>query len=295
MKPGNVPLYVHHKSNHPPSILKNIPESINRRLSAISSDKESFDKTKSVYQDALDKSGYRYNLEYKEEPPKRKRNRQRNITWYNPLYSKSVDTNIGKYFLRLIDKHFTKSNPLHKIFSRNTLKISYSCMSNIGAIITNNNKAKLNNLKPSEENKTNCNCNEKNKCPMNGSCNDDHIIYQAEVTTSDTKQTYIGLCDTTFKFRYRNHICSFKNQRYKNATELSKYIWNLKDQKIEYKIKWRKVKQAKPYSNTNKKCNLCLWEKFFIICRPTMATLNKRNELISCCRHSKKFLLSHIN
>ena len=37
-KEGNVPLYVHKKSNHPPSILKNIPDSINKRLSEISSD-----------------------------------------------------------------------------------------------------------------------------------------------------------------------------------------------------------------------------------------------------------------
>ena len=31
-KEGNIPLYVHRKSNHPPSILKNIPESINKWL-----------------------------------------------------------------------------------------------------------------------------------------------------------------------------------------------------------------------------------------------------------------------
>ena len=40
--------------------------------------------------------------------------------------------------------------------------------------------------------------------------------------------------------------------------------------------------------------NLCLWEKYFIICKPKMATLNKRNELVSACRHNKKFLLSNI-
>jgi hypothetical protein len=34
-----------------------------------------------------------------------------------------------------------------------------------------------------------------------------------------------------------------------------------------------------------------LWEKYFIICKPKMATLNKRNELVSACRHNKKFLL----
>ena len=67
-KEGNIPLYVHRKSNHPPSILKNIPESINKRLSEISFDKECFDSTKHAYQEALDKSGYRYDLSYKVTP-----------------------------------------------------------------------------------------------------------------------------------------------------------------------------------------------------------------------------------
>ena len=32
----------------------------------------------------------------------------------------------------------------------------------------------------------------------------------------------------------------------------------------------------------------------FIICKPVMSTLNNRNELISGCRHSKKFLLNSV-
>ena len=100
---------------------------------------------------------------------------------------------------------------------------------------------------------------------MDENCNAENVIYQAEVTTSTTKETYIGLCDTTFKLRYRNHMCSFRNERYKHATELSKHIWSLKDQKIAYQIKWWKIKQARSYSNVSKRCNLCLWENFFIL------------------------------
>ena len=105
---------------------------------------------------------------------------------------------------------------------------------------------------------------------------------------------YIGLCDTTFKLRYRNHVSSFRNERYKHATELSKYIWSLNDKNAKYNIKWRKIKQASSYSNVTKRCNLCLWEKYFIICKPEMASLNKRNELSSCCRHVRKFLLKNV-
>ena len=72
------------------------------------------------------------------------------------------------------------------------------------------------------------------------------------------------------------------------------HIWNLKDQKIAYQIKWRKIKQARSYSNVSKRCNLCLWEKFFILRRPEMSTLNSRNELVSGCRHARKFLLKNV-
>ena len=106
--------------------------------------------------------------------------------------------------------------------------------------------------------------------------------------------TNVCLCDTTFKLRYRNHVCSFKNERYKHATELSKYIWSLKDKSIPYNIKWRKAKRARSYSNISKRCNLCLWEKYFIIYKPGMSTLNNISERISNCRHSKKFLLKNV-
>ena len=294
-KEGNIPLYVHRKSNHLPSILKNIPESINKRLSEISSDKESFDSTKHAYQEALDKSGYRYDLSYKVTPSQtRRRTRQRNIIWYNPPYSRNVETNVGKCFLSLIDQHFPKSNPLHKIFNRNTIKLSYSCMNNVKSIISSHNKSVIRKSTNSDKDKKNCNCQKPEKCPMDGNCNIESIIYQAEVTSQTTKETYVGLCDTAFKLRYRNHTSSFRNKQYRNATELSKHVWNLKDKNIKYNIKWRKIKQARSYSNVTKKCNLCLWEKYFILCKPEMSSLNNRNELVSCCRHSRKFLLRNV-
>ena len=104
-----------------------------------------------------------------------------------------------------------------------------------------NSKTFINIFKP-QQNSPVRNCRDKNPCPMNGNCNACNIIYQAEVTTSSTKEAYKRLCDTDFKSRYRNHACSFRNERYKNATEFSKYIWSLKDRNIGYCIKWRIVK-----------------------------------------------------
>ena len=154
-------------------------------------------------------------------------------------------------------------------------------MPNIETIISNHNKSELNKSEQSSESK-NCNCHNPSVCPMDRKCDDTNIINQAEISTSTDKKTYIGLRDTTFKQRYQNHMCSFKNEWYKHAMELSKHIWSLKDKKIAYNIKWRKIKQARSYSNVSRKCNLCLWEKYFIICKPEMCTLNFRNELVSC-------------
>lgn len=93
----------------------------------------------------------------------------------------------------------------------------------------------------------------------------------------------------SFKEQYKNHTWSFRNKWYQNVTELSKHIWNLKHHNLSNcKNKWRKVKQMKAYSNINKKCNLCIWKKFFIICKPEMSTRNYRNEL------TLKFLLNTV-
>ena len=108
------------------------------------------------------------------------------------------------------------------------------------------------------------------------------------------KPAYVGLTENSFKTRHANHEASFNSFDKRNATELSKYVWELKNQNINYTIKWKLLKRAKPYYCASNRCNLCLWEKYFIICKPKMATLNKRNELVSACRHNKKFLLSNI-
>ena len=72
LKPNNTLLYVRSESNHPPDILKNIPESVNRRLSAIASDENQFKQSINPYQEALEKAGYTYKLKPKDHPLKTK-------------------------------------------------------------------------------------------------------------------------------------------------------------------------------------------------------------------------------
>ena len=104
--------------------------------------------------------------------------------------------------------------------------------------------------------------------------------------------TYVGLA-TNFKERYRNHTASFRHQSKRIETELSKHIWTLKDNNKPFSIKWRIIKQCRPYNNISNKCNLCLFEKFVIICKKNLCSLNKRNELASSCPHRNRYLLKN--
>ncbi|KAJ8021191.1 hypothetical protein HOLleu_38317 [Holothuria leucospilota] len=166
-------------------------------------------------------------------------------------------------------------------------------MANMDQIISAHNKYILTkqNLQPATQN--NCNCRTQSQCPLQGNCLTNNIVYQATVTRHDNhkEETYIGLTENTFKTRYNAHKSSFKHKDKRNATALSEHIWKLKDSNVEHSVKWKLISKARAYSTSSKTCNLCLEEKFFIILKPSLATLNKRNELISSCRHRNKHLL----
>ena len=63
-KPGDTPIYINVQSNHPPTIIKEVPKMVEKRLSRLSSTKEIFDEEIGIYQKALDDSGYKTKLLY---------------------------------------------------------------------------------------------------------------------------------------------------------------------------------------------------------------------------------------
>ena len=120
-KPNDNPMYINVNSNHPPSMIKQIPSSINMRLSNLSPDEEVFLSNIHPYREALKKSGFRDELTYvepkiSEEHNNKKRKQKRKIIWFNPPYLKNVKTIIGKIFFKLLQKHFPPSHLFHKIF-----------------------------------------------------------------------------------------------------------------------------------------------------------------------------------
>ena len=177
--------YINIESNHPPTIIQQLPLSIESRLSSLSSPEEIFNDSVIPYQDALDKSGYKHKLKYKAniDTASNKKQQKRNIIWFNQPYTKNVKTNIGKLFRNFIKKHFLLHHKFHKLFNKNTVKISYSCTRNIKSIINSHN-AKILFPKKSTEQRT-CNCLNKVNCPLEQKCLTTNIVYKAKVTSSN--------------------------------------------------------------------------------------------------------------
>ena len=114
------------------------------------------------------------------------KNRKRNIMWFNPPFSNNVSTNVGKKYLRLLDKHFPPNHKFYSILNRNCAKISYCCMPNMASIIKSHNaklmKPALGNSIPHTSEAT-CNCRSKDHCLLNGNCTKSRIIYLTTITS----------------------------------------------------------------------------------------------------------------
>ena len=149
---------------------------------------------------------------------------------------------------------------MHKIFNKNTVKISYSCMNNISSILSTHNKNILNPKLTS----LGCNCRNKDNCPLDGECLTPNIIYHADITTDNDHKFYYGTSEATFKHCHSNHTCDFKHVKYQHASELAKYIRQLKNNNSNYSIKWLIASKVYGYANSLS-CKLCLMEKYWVI------------------------------
>ena len=223
-KPDNKITYINVQSNHPPNIIKQLPKTIEQRLSNNSSNETIFNEAAPPYEKALSEAGYDVKLKCNPNKKTKQKKQKKEHNMVNPPYSKNVVTKVGHYVLKLLDKHFPRQHKLHKIFNKNTVKVSYSCTKNIKSIINSHNKKVLHQNRP-YPNEQKCNCIKNEVCPLNGNCQVENIVYEATITCNEQtygKNIYIGIAETTFKKRYRNHKRSLNLAAYKNDTELSK-------------------------------------------------------------------------
>ena len=117
-------------------------------------------------------------------------------------------------------------------------------------------------------------------------------MYQATVENKfGQKETYIGLANK-FKKRFYKHRKSMETQDPNNLTTLSTHFWNETEAGRDPKVTWRIVERNIPAFNPiTGKCQLCIREKFTIVLKPELASLNLRHEIFSSCRHKEGKLL----
>ena len=441
-KPNNIPLYINRYSNHPPHVIKNVPISVNKRLTTISSSESLFNSHILEYQDALKKSGFAHTLKYKHpclsgtqrsetddqatktptrattrltasqpnpsaqrpspppaippdnhrphipqtkpiksahaasasagprttasstQPPssappthihpssvqsapqhraatrrsqrirdrnqsdhtshttppasnqpldnsppatppsqtpttshtagsksKKRRNRKRNIVFWNVPYNRNLSTNIGKQFLALVNKHFPANSELASALNRHTIKIAYSTTKNMDQIISAHN-ARI--LKAGKEAPTALPCNCRKECPLQGrsDCRSKPVIYKAEIGGS----IYIGQTMTEFRTRCARHRTSFRKEYKKSDTALASFIWDKGLNKdtdgeiCEPKVRWSILRHCTLYKPGQRNCDLCLSEKASIITHlKSPKCINKKTDLSSKCNHRKQW------
>ena len=122
---------------------------------------------------------------------------------------------------------------------------------------------------------------------MGGQCLTKKVIYNATVTQDpDSIETYVGLTGNIFKKK----MVSTQIYLHITSATLSQHIWKLKDEEQNCTISWKFVGRAKPFSTISGLCQLCTKEKYHIIYEPCLGSLNSRNEVTSCCRHTQSQL-----
>ena len=141
-----------------------------------------------------------------------------------------------------------------------------------------------------------CNCRNPDNCQPDNKCLTSKIVYSAEIITDSQQPSKfcLGICETEFKTRFNNHKKSFRHRQNEKDTELSKYIWELKDKHTEYQIKWSIVRISSGHNPVTKSCNICLLEKL-LLCNfsDKSRLIIKRLDPVSKCRHENKYMLKN--
>ena len=142
-----------------------------------------------------------------------------------------------------MDKCFPPGHILQPLINRNNVKLSYSCLPNMGTVIKNKN----NQLLKGEQTQPNpCSCTP-GECPVEGRCKMEGVIYQASIKTQNQETySYIGLTENQFIQRYQQHLSSFRTHDPRNSTSLSKKVLQLQRNRVLFDVKWKIIQKCKP-------------------------------------------------
>ena len=128
-----------------------------------------------------------------------------------------VKTNIGKTFLKLLQKSFLPAHLMYTIFNKNKIKISYSSFPNMESIVLSHKKHILN----SNSTEYRSNCNNRDKSPSENKFLTPRFVYRADVNKkTDEHKYYYIISDTPFKDRYENYKACFRYRSHLTDSDL---------------------------------------------------------------------------
>ena len=91
------------------------------------------------------------------------------------------------------------------------------------------------------------------------------------------------------KKRFSNYKKSLNLNECKTEIDLSNEIWRIRNSGDHPKVTWELAKKYVPYNPQTKRRLLCLNEKLENAAHKEQNLLNKRNGIVSKCRHQLKY------
>ena len=143
------------------------------RRSSKSSNINIFTQNKHDYVMILKNSSYKAksvhkNMNEKLNVHNKTNNRTRKMLWFRPPYNIAMVNKLEKEFFRILKKNFPQESNLYKIFNKNHVELSNSCMPTVANLINKSYTKKLRIKQHVASPK--CNCINKATCPLKGKC-----------------------------------------------------------------------------------------------------------------------------
>ena len=102
-----------------------------------------------MYQDALNKAGYKHQLKYEKvdvsqlNRARTPRNRRRREFWYNPPWDDRVSGCVIKRMFAALDECYPRGHPLRSLFNRHTVRAGYRTLANMKKLVTVHNTKRM--------------------------------------------------------------------------------------------------------------------------------------------------------
>ena len=106
------------------------------------------------------------------------------------------------------------------------------------------------------------------------------------------KLTFLRVSNSKRSFLGCKNYQNVQDYRQSNIFHPQQHQYFLKDEGIANEVTWSILATASGYNTTTKQCRLCLMECWIILFKEELATLNRRQEIFSSCRHKARLTLN---